>query len=952
MTQLQRHTTNIEVRPEFDAHIKAYDSLLSKSGSGDEAKYLQRTKNRVTHARIPEEYCLLWHDRLQSELRHMRHLWEMYSTMHRRFRGVTISDQFGYFGTRPETQGVWIDFDPEQDGEVHPINIVRPDIKANVAALLQVNVQIDVEPANQDSHNRQKAEMIQKLIDFFRRDCWTESDRTLIFDGIHKEGVWLIENYLDRDAGCEQSITRGGIENQMHYAVLQCPPEHCGAQGVKEIANDAIAEYKDKTDLPCPQCGTLGATSSIKSIKGYDVAEDTYRTSEIVHRTWGGFNFLIDRTGAKRKGIETAKYLQTMELVERAELEDQYPQFMFDSPFEWSYGLKCEYALANADWSLLYSNWNPSRESAEWDLFEKRRVMLHESAYRNYVAPQDWEFRGKEGELKFKIKRGQKWDEAVKECHGDKAHGFRMVFVNERLIDIETPEHDRVQPNFRKIFSAVHFQPDSGSFHSVPHWDSKQLQDDITLFNTLKTETTARNSVKPVWYNSEIFDQDDFGKEYIASKNGSLDPDTGDISKQVWTPPVARTADDVNEHLVFLLGIRREVSGVQPPMLGEPQKGQPYAAQRQQLEQSFMILNHASKSWSQQQVTDAKQKVMLAFENWTVEQFQAVASRSGEKWNEEDIAELVQTDLDRDVAIDYTPGSEQPQGNLAKELKFFNGLTQAIPLIKEALAMGVPIDPDIIMQILKRVDEFSDFDFDLSGKETSEALAQKRRESLSIVCEEYGDLTRMDIDAYKQQVVSMQPAIDEMTGEPAIDEMTGEAMPPTPITAFDLIVEELMMQADVALSPVEDVASQVKYFIPEILAELAKPKPNYLFVELMQILVDQFNQQIAAAQAEAMANDPEINANKESEDKKIAADKEKGEADRAAKSEDDEKAHQREIEKKGIEEAAKENDRDFEREKMAHELMLREAEVNADAGLALEQEKMKAAEKKEAPKKK
>src|SRR5688572_16558918 len=83
-------------------------------------RYLERTKNRRTTSHKPEEYLLLWDQRIRNEERETRKLNEMYVTMHRRFRGVTISDAFGYFGSRPETEGRWIDYDPDLDGEVHP----------------------------------------------------------------------------------------------------------------------------------------------------------------------------------------------------------------------------------------------------------------------------------------------------------------------------------------------------------------------------------------------------------------------------------------------------------------------------------------------------------------------------------------------------------------------------------------------------------------------------------------------------------------------------------------------------------------------------------------------------------------------------------------------------------------------------------------------------------------
>lgn len=900
-------TTKILASPasQFQPQFYDPDQALARAPGMSRDKYLMRTKNRKTNSHSPEQYFTLWMRRLENETLSMRRLTEMYVTMHRRFRGVTISDQFGYFGTRPDTDGYWIDYDPEQDGEVHPINIVRPDIRANVSALLQVNVGVDVEPPNQDAKNRDRAEKIQALVDYFERHTWAESHRTLIFDGIQKEGVNLVENYQEAQTGREQTLYEP-VEINSLVAKFQC--EACGETGTKEIAEEE-AEVYNQPQVACPFCGEA-ATSIVEGVKNYGLKEVPHSTTDIKHRIWSGFNFVIDRRGARRDGIKSAKYLQIMDLVDRAELEADYPQFAFEGPFEWSWQLKCQHALAQADWSILHLYWSPTEESTEWDLFEKRRIFLHESAYRNYVSPSDWEFVDGNGKVKLTIKRGQTLSEAIEATYGKKFEAICLVFVNDRLIDIEDPEMD--DPNFRNRFSDVHFLRDSGSYHSVPNWDSKQIQDDITLFNTLKTETAARNSVKPVWFNSEVFDISDFGREYIPSKDGALDPDTGNIQNQVFQPPIAKAADDINEHLQFLLGIRREVSGIQPAMLGEAQPGQPYAAQRQQLEQSFGLLTACSKSYAQMKVESTKQKIRMAFNTWTLEQFQGIASRNGETWTEEDVIDLVATDLDRDVIIDYVPGTEVPQGNLTRELKFWNGVREALPLIQAAMQSGT-LDPDTFRQLLKRIDEFADFDFDLSGKETADAVAQKRFSALSEACEKYREVSSREIEQMKQEIVAAQPMIDPATGEAAIDELGQPAI--QTITVFDTIAEQIHFAADLFFSPFEDAESQISFFTVEIMREMAKPKPNYMLVEIMQLIVGDFMSQQAEAQAAAAANDPAL--------QQAEADrKAKGEGEEAKRAHDKEMAgmkHEQEVEKMAIGEASKENEREYGRETAARD---------------------------------
>ena len=78
--------------------------------------------------------------------------------VNRRYRGVTISDQIGGFSHDPDYSGMWIDpvFENPDAPDVHPINIVRPDIRANVNACLQANPSIEIEPSKMSDQEPKK----------------------------------------------------------------------------------------------------------------------------------------------------------------------------------------------------------------------------------------------------------------------------------------------------------------------------------------------------------------------------------------------------------------------------------------------------------------------------------------------------------------------------------------------------------------------------------------------------------------------------------------------------------------------------------------------------------------------------------------------------------------------------------------------------------------------------
>lgn len=876
---------------------------------------IQGKEPEKKYSNLPlDQYFLQWHERLKRECDEMRTLVEMWVTMHRRYRAVTLTDAWGYFGTQPETRGRWIEYDPDEDGDIHPINIVRADIRANVATLLQISLTVTVASANKNAKHSENANRIQRMIDFFEREEWNEADRNLIFDGIHKEGMWLLENFIET---CGWQKINAPAPAQTFYAVYRCAG--CKSTGKKEVPAEVAVTQQQTGKIDCPACGDQ-ADGMIKSFNRVEMQERELQTFDIKHRTWSAFNILIDRQGARKKGIETTRYLRIHECASRAELETDYPQHEFAAPFEFCYPLRCQQALASGDWSNLYSSWTPGLTDTIFDDFEKLTYFLHEESYSNYVAPSDFSWKGKDGKVKFEIKRGETIAAAQKRLWGENHKGLAFIIVNDALVDIVTPKEDEI--NLREKFTDVHFNRDSASFLSVPHWDSKQLMDDITNLNSIKAESAAENAKKPVWFNSAVFDIDDFGEYYIPSKDEFTD-ENFDINKAIAAIPQATTTDELTETLEWLLGVvRPQVSSVTPALRGEAQPNQPYAAQRQQLEQSFGILSSASKSYAQLYLKSMKQKTRLAFKTWTLEQFQRVAAANGEEWTESMVAELTKTDLERDVVFAYATGSEQPQGQLQKELKFYNALAQLMPFIQ-----GGVIKPEVLQQIMKKIDEFGGFDFDLSGLETSDALAQARYERFAIAAKPYEGTSNQKLEMLKSQIVSIEQQMQTVAG---VDGAPRDTPVEVPITAFDTMLEQLISQTNLVVSEFEDFAAQKLFFVARILEELAKTKPNYVLIEVMNFYVKNIEQMALAKQQEAIQNDPALieerrraeesrAAQSAAENQRAAAENESREQLREAQTQDADRQLQENVVNQAVAAAGEEDTRNFERERMDFE---------------------------------
>lgn len=778
----------------------------------------------------------------------MQKLTEMSVTLHRRFRGLTISDMYGAYGTRRETQGRWLDYDPDLDGEVHPLNIVQPAIRTNTSACLQSNPEIDIESDNLAAQHRQIAVRWQRVADYLERmkqTTFSEDERAFLFDAVQKDGVALI--YTCGEKYGESSVPNVS-DQPLSLGVYKCD---CGAKGVKEMEQ----QQDGATDIDCPNCGKT-AKALVKSLKNYELGESQVSQTEIKRKIVPFYNFIIDAYGAKLKGIDSAKWLALIELVDRPELEAEYDHFEFGSPMEWSHQTRTGYALASCDWRYLNA-WINEFTETEFERFEKKSIYLHEEAYANYCSPDDYEFVNGKGKKVLSIRREQTIKEALTAQYGDDATGIKFIWTNERLIDIASCEDE--ETDFRKCFSAVHWLRDSSGFYSSPYYSIVIIQDDITLLNTMHHNIIARNAVVPVYYDPTVLAKEDFGKELVAA-HGAAKLTDRDITKSAFSLPTPQVSPYLSNQLQFLWQIKDEVTQVTPALRGQLEKGETYGAQRQALEQSYGLLTPVLKSWAQQgKVRPTIQAFNIIKKTWTLKQFQSAASSFGEIWTDEDVQEMCEIDFERDLIVDYRDGSEMPQSNMTRDLKYYQALSQLLPFIQ---ANPNLLGTDKFAKIVQGIGERADLDFDLTGLDVAEMLSQKRTIELQTLCQPYADVSLGQIDIWKET-------------EKGMDQETGE-----PITEMDLRIERAFYDSQIRFSPFEDLAQQKTAFIEALQTETGKNKSNYFLIEMFETVIGMIDQAVAEIQQEAMANDPQTKialqlAEKQKQNEAAATDKER-----------------------------------------------------------------------------
>lgn len=837
-----------------------------------QATQVHRADNQMLQGMDFESYLYSWAMYCHAQQEAQRSLTEACVTLHVRSRCLTVSDMVSGYGTRSETRGQWLNYDPTLDGESHPINIIGPAFTTNKNACLQSNSATKVTPANQSALHKQIAQKWQRCADFFERTGWTEAKRAYIFDDIQKGGTILIDTLCKEFES--QSVPRVG-EGKSGLAVYQC--QGCNKAGISQVQDMEEGEG----EIPCPDC-QQPVPAMIKPLAGLMMGSGELPTYDIVDEIISFFNFTIDTYNAKVGGIPSANWLQIQKLRDRVWMQTNYPHLSYTGPANWCYPLRCDYALARGRWQ--YFNQQPSEQGWGWghEKYEVKEIYLHEDAYASYRAPQNFEFVDKDGKRSFFIKEGQSIAEAQKVCYGENCHGFKFVWQEDRLLGITSPEKEEL--NFRERFSDVHWSRESGSYLSSPNYSIVFLQDDITLLNTLNHNIIARNAVNPIFYDSTIFEQGDFSKEYIGTKNAMmLDPATS-LRDKVISLPIPTPSPYLQQQMAWLWEIKDSVSLQTSAMRGESSRGEPFAKARQDLETSYGNLTSVLKSFAQCKNRTFLNKARLAKKIWSLEQFQRVGSMFGEQWTEDDVREMCEIDFARDLIVSYTEGSEMPSTPMSQEMEFFGALQQlggVLHGLPPEVALQI-VTPEKWAVIVEKIGEMGGMDFDVSGMEIDEVISQKRFISLAKLCEPYARVSFEEVAQMKQEVVSQQPpdpqvmaqAQQMMQSAPQDQNALAQAkqmLAPQPITAFDVMMEKIIGQSEIRFSQYEDLDQQQKFFVEQLRTEIGKEEPNEVLIAALETLLGALGQQIDAQKQAAMESDPQAQALQAEQEEKAQA---------------------------------------------------------------------------------
>lgn len=815
-----------------------------------------------------ESYLYNWAMYIAGEMYWNSDITQASVVMHIRGRGITISDMCSFYGTQPSTTGIFMEYDVNLDGEIHPLNIVGPAITTNKNACLQSNAAVEVTSANQSAAHKQIAAKWQQVADYMERMTWDEAKRGFIFDSTQKEGTNLVEVYcreIDSQSVPQVSDSKSGL------ALYRC--DACDKHGITqtdnipsaEEAGEDISETGLKTEVPCPECKAM-VPAIVRPLPGKQMGASSVPVYDIKERIIPSFNFTIDTHGAKVEGLQGAEWLQIQELRTLVWMQTNFPGRTFSGPARWSYPVQAAYALSRGRWQYLNQQPRETLYASGHEKYEVRTIFLHEDAYASYRAPRDYSFVDSAGNTTFRIREGQSIAEAQEEFYGENQHGFKFQWCEQTLLTILDPSRDTL--NFRDAFSDVHWSRESGSYLSSPNYSIVYIQDDITQLNTLNHNIIARNAVNPIFYDTHVFDKGDFSNEFIGTKKAALLPDF-DMRGHVMSLPIPTPSPHLAQQMQWLWSIKDNVSLQTDAMRGQSTKGEPFAKARQDLETSYGNLTSVLKSFANCKVVTFKNQGKLAKKRWTLEQFQRVGSFFDEIWTEQDVEEMCEIDFDRDLIVSYREGSEMPSTPISKEMKFFGALQQLAGIPPEVALQA--IGQDKWSRIVEKLGEYGDFDFDVSGLETDEIISQKRFIALAKLCLPFQDTSYDEIQMWKQKVVAIQPPSDTQVrqsiqgaqsapNDPHAQQQAQAMVHPTPITQFDIVTEKIFHDSQIRFSQYEDMEQSQTFFVEQLRNEIGKTKPNEMLIAMLETLLGLIEQAVAGQKQEALAKDPQAQA--------------------------------------------------------------------------------------------
>lgn len=680
--------------------------------------------------------------------------------LRKRYRDAGPDNWFGVF----DSYGTW---SVPNARNLYPLNIIKPMVKANTAALVTANIKVNVGPrVEKDVKAQMVADVCRSIKEIKTEEQWTPK----LYEQLCSEpqiapGVFLWVDW-DDDAPNHfiSSIDEWKQEEWSEGGRAVCA--QCGAE--QNISDTMLGD----ASVSCPLCGgeaevleapqtaNIDVIGNVKKFKNGNTVTKIIPSAEICiddKRTWGG-------------NIAPARWVLHRHLEPEKELRDKYgngSKLMGGTSTDWSYPLRWMYAMQTGNDQPYYtpSNWVD-------DLREVRDLYVTEEMYR-YWEIADFEV----GKFKAKDIKSATYD-------GKPVYGKTLCFrtVGYQVLDVYPCE-------IKDKLIYVNFLSNPSSFFGLFLTEMLPIQDVVNYMNSIQVFHTRRNARTTKILDSGMFNPEDLEKDTVLTKE-PLQPGSN-IGAHFGVVPSATLSTAPQQLVANMLAVSPSIGGVTPAMTGQPQDGETWSAVRQQKEQSLGQLLPFIKSIALGKETWTLRQLKEAQANWTEEDFLFLLKLNSDM-TEEYVEAFLQANLDTDIIIEYEPGSDSPRNLIDREValqQFIATLGQLTQL--SAVPNGIAT-PQLCAEILSEVKKFTQVDIDVDNFEAEIRLA----------------------DARSDKLIKRSEGVD----------------PNTPIQEMNLIASQLCSAPDIQPFPFEDHQTEIQFYIDLIEQELSKEQPNQMHV--------------------------------------------------------------------------------------------------------------------------
>ena len=634
-------------------------------------------------------------------------------TLRRRFRGTGKSDRFGLFDA---ISGVWLGDDPAQQMmmDLYSLNIVKPIITANQAAMVQARVECTVDPTSKKNEGVAAVSLGVYKVFNNHPDYWSNNLENQTNQQVQTDyGVWL-HTHFDPDA--ESPINTK--VNEYSDMPLEDPGEYackCGAGG--DLFSEMLGQATDDGQFPCPSCGQMAEILAMptEGAGGFAMSKAEYPSGNTVMDVVSMYQIRIDERPTKSGNTRKARWLEHHYPIDEEDLQAMVPEFDLQGATEWSYPLKWEYCLESGNDMYLRPWSSDMTDKYGKKPYEIRKIYVRPSAYRHYRSPTDFTLdRGDgraavnpDGSVMLDLKAGEGFIDQYPK-------GFYFLINGEQILPYIKGA------DLRDEWSYFGFINDASSTYHQPVAELNELQRATNNLYTIDVQQRESASINTRVYDSEYFTADDLEQQLAPTSRHIEKGD--DIRRHAATLEGVPSSAPM-EGMNFIRSIVGDVSGVQPAMIGRPQPGVAYAAQAQQREQSLGRLIPSQFSKAEAKACSLLQFLKHAQRHWPRERFDHIAMMYGEKWRDRDIDDFLNANLDLAIQVDYKEDSVVPASLIQQQLAF----QQVITLVANAAkATGDKrlLSLQIIQKYIHKM--LPGEDIDIENVDTDERLADSR----------------------------------------------------------------------------------------------------------------------------------------------------------------------------------------------------------------------------------